>query len=61
MLKYWEVTYQIGTQPAHKTVCITEGEQTIAELDSDLQKMIGIKRGVKPEAVRLVRVLGIQR
>lgn len=57
MLKYWEVTYQIGTNPAHMTVCITEGDQTVAELDTDLQKMIGIKRGAKPEAVRLVKVL----
>jgi hypothetical protein len=57
MLKHWEVTYQIGTNPAHLTTCLTEGNQSTKELDSDLQKMIGIKRGVKPEAVRLVKVL----
>lgn len=57
MLKYWEVTYQIGTNHARIGTCLTEGDQTVAELDSDLQKMLAIQNSVNPEEIRLVKVL----
>lgn len=57
MLKFWEVTYQIGTNHARIGTCITEGDQSTAELDRDLQTMLAIKNSVNPEEIRLVKVL----
>lgn len=56
MLKYWEVTYQIGTNPARISPCITEGNQSTADLDSDLQKMLAIRNGVTNAKIRLIKV-----
>lgn len=56
MLKYWNVTYQIGTHPARVTVCITDGNQTTAQLDSDLRKMLAIRNGVTNAKIRLIKV-----
>lgn len=57
MLKYWEVTYQIGTNHARTGTCLTEGNQSIAELDRNLQKMLAIQNSVNPSEIRLVKVL----
>lgn len=57
MLKYWEVTYQIGTNHARVGTCITEGNQTTTGLDRNLQEMLAIKNSVNPGEIRLVKVL----
>lgn len=57
MLKYWEVTYQIGTHPARVATCVTEGNQSETQLDSDLVKMLAIQNGVTNAKIRLIKVL----
>jgi len=56
MLKTWNVTYQIGTNPARVTPCLTEGDPRQDDLDRDLQKMLGIRNGVSADRIRLIKV-----
>lgn len=57
MLKRWNVVYQIGTDPARVTPCLTEGNQSEADLHRDLQEMLGIRNGVPADKIRLIKVL----
>lgn len=55
MLTTWEITYQIGTSPARIAKCMTDFDTPAT--DQNFQKMISISRNVKPEQVRLVKIL----